>query len=259
MNAPERPTRLGDMDVEAYLADPQRKQDFVTPMFDVIAPRYDAFTRIFSFGMDAGWKRDVIDVVRQRGSQGSAALDVACGTGDFAVGIAEALTKVHVTGIDASPRMIDEANARVEAIRNAATHGRIAFRVGDMMRLDIADNSMDIVTAGYGVRNVPDARQSVREMSRVLRSGGTLITLDFYRPELAVWRKLLLGYLTVAGNAVGWLWHRDPVVYGYISRSIEHFMSWQAFSTLLEQEGFSVSRVSRHLGGGIAMHVATKR
>lgn len=86
MNAPERPTRLGDMDVEAYLADPQRKQDFVTPMFDVIAPRYDAFTRIFSFGMDAGWKRDVIDVVRQRGSQGSAALDVACGTGDFAVG-----------------------------------------------------------------------------------------------------------------------------------------------------------------------------
>lgn len=259
MNAPERPTRLGDMDVEAYLADPQRKQDFVTPMFDVIAPRYDAFTRIFSFGMDAGWKRDVIDVVRQNGTQASTALDLACGTGDFAVGIAKALPSIRVTGVDASPRMIDEATRRIAGSVNSANSDRVTFRVGDMMQLDAADGSMDIVTAGYGVRNVPDARQSVREMSRVMRSGGTLVTLDFYRPELAVWRKLLLGYLTVAGNAVGWLWHRDPVVYGYISRSIEHFMSWQAFGTLLEQEGFSVSRVSRHLGGGIAMHVATKR
>lgn len=259
MNVPERPTRLGDLDVEAYLADPLRKQDFVTPMFDVIAPRYDAFTRFFSFGMDAGWKRDVIDVVRQRGARASAALDLACGTGDFAVGIAKALPSVVVTGIDASPRMIDEATRRIADSGTSVTRDRISFRVGDMMQLDAADSSMDVVTAGYGVRNVPDARQSVREMSRVMRTGGTLVTLDFYRPELAVWRKLLLGYLTVAGNAVGWLWHRDPVVYGYISKSIEHFMSWQAFSALLEQEGFSVSRVSRHLGGGIAMHVATKR
>ncbi|MEO7997802.1 MAG: hypothetical protein ABI852_10175, partial [Gemmatimonadaceae bacterium] len=67
------------------------------------------------------------------------------------------------------------------------------------------------------------------------------------------------GYLTVAGNFVGWLWHRDPVVYGYISRSIDHFMSWQAFSALLEREGFAVQRVVRHLGGGIALHVATRR
>ena len=99
----------------------------------------------------------------------------------------------------------------------------------------------------------------MREMARVLRSGGTLITLDFYRPEFSLWRALLLRYLTVAGNLVGWLWHRDPVVYGYISRSIDHFMSWQAFSALLEREGFVVDRVVRHLGGGIALHVATRR
>ena len=256
------PTRLGALDVEAYLGDPNRKQEFVTPMFDVIAPRYDAFTRLFSFGMDASWKREALDAavsaIRSRAEL--RALDLACGTGDFAVALATALADVQVTGVDASPRMIDEAKQRLASASLANTvRDRVEVRVGDMMALDAADASIDVVTAGYGVRNVPDPAVAVREMARVLRAGGTLVTLDFYRPEFTVWRTLLLGYLTAAGNAVGWLWHRDAVVYGYISRSIDHFMSWQAFSALLEREGFVVNRVVRHLGGGIALHVATRR
>ncbi|MEO7363346.1 MAG: class I SAM-dependent methyltransferase [Gemmatimonadaceae bacterium] len=266
------PIRLGALDVEAYLGDPNRKQQFVTPMFDVIAPRYDAFTRLFSFGMDAAWKREALDaaVAAVKSRTRLAALDLACGTGDIAVALAVALPGLRVTGVDASPRMIQEAEQRLRlAAEDAAIPGsaslpahvrdRIDVRVGDMMALDAGSASIDIVTAGYGVRNVPDAAVAVREMARVLRPGGTLVTLDFYRPELSLWRALLLGYLTVAGNLVGWLWHRDPVVYGYISRSIEHFMSWQAFSALLEREGFVVDRVVRHLGGGIALHVATRR
>lgn len=266
------PIRLGALDVEAYLGDPNRKQQFVTPMFDVIAPRYDAFTRLFSFGMDAAWKREALEaaVAAVKVRAGLRALDLACGTGDFAVALAVALPGLHVTGVDASPGMIQEAEQRLRlGSENTATprssslpanvRDCIDVRVGDMMALDAPDASVDIVTAGYGVRNVPDAAVAVREMARVLRSGGTLVTLDFYRPEFSFWRALLLGYLTVAGNVVGWLWHRDPVVYGYISRSIDHFMSWQAFSALLEREGFVVDRVVRHLGGGIALHVATRR
>ena len=127
-----------------------------------------------------------------------------------------------------------------------------------MSALAVESGSMDIVTAGYGVRNVPDAATAVREMARVLRPGGTLLTLDFYRPQFAPWRALLLWYLKAAGNAVGWWWHRDPVVYGYIARSIDHFMSWQQFRALLEREGFEVKSVKRHLGGGIALHEALK-
>ena len=80
--------------------------------------------------------------------------------------------------------------------------------------------------------------------------------LDFYRPESALWRAVFLGYLRWAGNAVGWWWHRDPVVYGYIARSIEHLMSWQQCSALLSRQSFRVVRVTRHLGGGIARHEA---
>ena len=252
-------TRLGSLDVEAHLRDPAKRQRFVTPMFDVIAPRYDAFTRLFSFGMDASWKRDAVAAVVTSAPDALTALDLACGTGDLAVAIAHALPRVRVTAVDASLRMIDEADRRLRIPSpDAVVAPRVATAVGDMSALAIAAESMDVVVVGYGVRNVPDATQAVREMARVLRTGGVLVTLDFYRPTFAPWRALLLWYLSVAGNCVGWLWHRDPVVYGYIARSIAHFMSWQAYSQLLEREGFQVQRVTRHLGGGIAVHEARR-
>lgn len=241
-------------------------------MFDVIAPRYDEFTRIFSFGMDASWKREALSAViaahaaaPAEADGARAALDLACGTGDFVRALSASLPGFLVTGIDASPRMIAIAEERlresglVAAGHSASVEPRMRVRVGDMMALEVDSESIDIVTAGYGVRNVPDPAVAVREMARVLRKGGTLVTLDFYRPEQSAWRALLLGYLTVAGNTFGWWWHRDPVVYGYIAKSIAHFMSWQSFSALLEREGFVVQRVIRHLGGGIALHVATRR
>lgn len=253
------PPKLGDLDVDAHLNDPARKQAFVTPMFDIIAPRYDAFTRLFSFGMDATWKREAVDVITRMAVGTRTALDLASGTGDIAVAIARAFDGAHVTALDASPRMIDAANARLaDGARDRDVATRVTTMVGDMCAIAVPAASMDLVTAGYGVRNVPDPTQSVREMARVLRPGGVLVTLDFYRPEFTPWRALLLWYLSVAGNAVGWWWHRDPIVYGYIARSIDHFMSWQSFSALLEREGFRVERVTRHLGGGIALHVARR-
>jgi demethylmenaquinone methyltransferase/2-methoxy-6-polyprenyl-1,4-benzoquinol methylase len=257
--------KLGALDLEAHLRDPARKQAFVTPMFDTIAPRYDAFTRLFSFGMDRRWKAAAVSriaaLVRARGATGHVdVLDLASGTGDLAVAIARALPAARVTALDASPRMVEQAAARLrDRARDADVAARVHTRVGDMSALGAASASMDVITAGYGVRNVPDAAIAVREMARVLRPGGTLVTLDFYRPAFAPWRALLLWYLGVAGNAVGWWWHRDPVVYGYIARSIDHFMSWQQFRDLLEREGFAVSRVARYLGGGIALHEATRR
>lgn len=250
--------KLGELDVDAYLRDPARKQAFVTPMFDVIAPRYDAFTRLFSFGMDAGWKRAAIVAAAARlpdGSLPARVLDLASGTGDLAVGLARALPSAQVLGLDASTRMVACAHDRLAADA-ADVAARVILRVGDMNALDVADASVDVVTAGYGVRNVPDAARAIAEIRRVLRPGGRVVLLDFYRPELTLWRALLLGYLRVAGDAVGWWWHRDPVVYGYIARSIDHFVSWQQMNRLLQNHGFAVQRVERYLAGGVARHEA---
>lgn len=247
--------RLGAMDVEAYLDDPARKQAFVTPMFDTIAPRYDAFTRWFSFGMDAGWKAEALRAAMRARPDVARALDVACGTGDLALAVAQAWPDARVDALDASGEMV---RAAVERVRDAGAHERVHCAVADMMALPIDDASVDLATAGYALRNVPDAAVAVRELARVVRPGGVLMLLDFCRPRTAWWRALLLAYLRVAGDVVGWLWHRDPVVYGYIARSIARFMSWQDMSALLEREGFRLVDVRRYLGGGIARHLAVR-
>lgn len=252
------PPTLRGLDVEQHLADPSLKQRFVTPMFDIIAPRYDQFTRLFSFGMDSRWKAELLEDAVAAASAEAVVVDLACGTGDLAFAIAERVAGARVSGVDASARMIEGAKARRRA-RAGGAAGRVAFRVGDMTRLEMPDRSVDVVTAGYGYRNVPDFRVGLAEAARVLRPGGRLLTLDFYRPLSTLWRVLFLGYLRVAGDLVGWVWHREPVVYGYIARSIDAFVSAAEFSAALDAAGFQVERVSLKLFGGVAIHVARKR
>jgi demethylmenaquinone methyltransferase/2-methoxy-6-polyprenyl-1,4-benzoquinol methylase len=249
--------RLSDLDVDAHLADPTIKQRFVTPMFDVIAPRYDRFTRLFSFGMDVRWKAALMAEVAAvaQGHPVRDILDLACGTGDLAFAAGRTVPGATVIGLDASPRMIAEARTRAAGATGAVP----AFRVGDMGALDMPDASADVITAGYGYRNAPDHRVALAEAARVLRPGGTLLTLDFYRPEHPVWRALFLWYLRRAGDLVGWWWHRDPVIYGYIAPSIAHFVSAGEFTRDAHSVGLEGTALRRWLFGGVALHRFTRR
>ena len=244
------------MALDEHLDDPSIRQRFVTAMFDIVAPRYDQFTRVFSFGMDAGWKRELLSWLVEAAPADARVLDLACGTGDLAFDAARALRQSQVTGLDASPRMIVEAERRRDGTSDVGS--RVRFAVGDMMWLPRADSSVDVVTAGYGFRNVSDAERALAEAVRVLRPGGVLLVLDFYRPEPAIWRALFLGYLRAAGNLVGWLWHREPVVYGYIAASIERWVSAERFAAMAEGAGLALVRERRKLRGGIALHLARK-
>lgn len=239
------------MNLADHLADPARRQGFVTRMFDIIAPRYDHFTRVFSLWMDAGWKRELLAEL-PRLHAGDDAVDLACGTGDFALAIAAGAPGARVAGLDASSRMIAAARRRAAAPEPS-------FAVGDMTALPLASGSIQALTAGYGFRNVPDFRAAIAESARVLAPGGTLLVLDFYRPRSAAWRALFLGYLRAAGNIVGWLWHGEGVVYGYIAPSIEMYVDAQTFARELEAAGFDVLLVRRKLLGGVALHVARRQ
>src|SRR5579862_1031512 len=232
--------RLSDLDLARHLADPALKQRFVTPMFDLVAPRYDAFTRCFSFGMDREWKVRLVSELAARAPGGARVLDLACGTGQLTRAAAAAIPRARVTGVDASARMI--ALAREQSGSRAAG---VEYSVGDMARLGFATASVDAITAGYAFRNAPDHRAALREAARVLRPAGVMLVLDFYRPAFPPWRALLLAYLRAAGNAVGWWWHREPVAYGYIAPSIGAFVSWQQFRRDLAAAGFAVPLVRR--------------
>jgi len=243
---------LPELDLDAHLDDPAIKQRFVTAMFEVIAARYDRFTRVFSYGMDRGWKRRLIDALDHRGTD-ARIVDLACGTGDLAFLAARASPGARVVGFDVARRMIQGAASRLQVGEN-----RILFAVGDMSRLPLPDRSADVVTVGYGVRNAPTPRAALDEIARILEPGGTLLTLDFYRPANPIWRGLFLWYLRVAGSLVGWAWHRIPVAYGYIAPSVARHLTCDEFSRALEAAGFRVMRVQRRLFGGIALHAARR-
>jgi len=247
---------LRGLDPERHLDDPAIRQRYVTAVFDLVASRYDAFTRWFSFGMDRAWKREVVRIAsaatRPRSERSIIVADLACGTGDLAFALAAA--RRVVVGVDVSHAMLDRAATRARPLRHAAPR----FAAGDMIALPIADASVDVVTVGYGLRNAPRLDAALDEVARVLRPGGHLVTLDFCRPANAVWRRLFLGYLAVAGNVYGWAWHREPAAYGYIPRSIERFVTAEELTAALTKRGFDVYHVGRKLLGGICVHAGRK-
>jgi demethylmenaquinone methyltransferase/2-methoxy-6-polyprenyl-1,4-benzoquinol methylase len=262
MHAPSEPDRaarsaapLRALDIERHLADPGLKQAYVTPMFDLIAPRYDTFTRRFSFGLDRRWKRELLEHAASNVALNGRVADLAAGTGDLAFGLARARRDLYITTVDIAPRMIELARSR----QQREQPGNVTLTAGDLGSLALATSSLDALLAGYAIRNAPDWRVAVSEAARVLRPGGHLFTLDFYRPDSRIWRPLFLRWLWTAGRLFGWVWHREPMAYGYIARSVDHFVSWRTFALALEASAFRVRSVRSFLGGGIALHHAVRR
>jgi len=133
------------------------------------------------------------------------------------------------------------------------------FAVAAMLSLPSAAGSLDGILIGYGVRNVPDPARALRECARVLRPGGVLGCLDFFRPESTWWRALFLGYLSGMGSLYGWWWHGHADVYRYIARSIDHFVSLPTWIGMLDEHGFTIEESARHLHGGVGLQLARRR
>jgi len=231
--------------LDAALRSPDSKAPYVRRLFHTIADRYDLITVLLSFGLDRRWKQHLIELSGASG--GTSALDLACGTGDIAFALAE--RGARVTGLDITLRMLQLARAKP---------GRACFLAGDMMSLPFADHSFDLVTTGYGIRNVPRIEPAIAEIHRVLRPGGLLLSLDFDRPDYAVLRGIYLGYLTLVGSALGWVLHRDPDTYRYIPASIARYPGARRVSALLGQAGFAECRVIQLLAGLMAINVARR-
>ena len=238
--------------LDRAFSSPQAKGRYARRLFATIADRYDLITVLLSFGLDRRWKARAVNLARP--AAGLRALDLATGTGDFAF----ALTArgASAVGLDVTHRMLQLAR-RKAAARPAAARTP-AFVTGDMCALPFPDAHFDIVLTGYGLRNVPDLPSALDEIHRVLRPGGTLVSLDFNRPENALVRNMYLGYLWMVGGALGWALHRDPDTYRYIPASIRRYPGAAAVAALMRTAGFSHAVPLRVLGGLMAIHVARK-
>jgi len=184
-------------------------------------------------------------------------LDLACGTGDLA--FATASQSSLTVGLDFTARMVHLAHQRARAAAAASSSQRSPqWLVGDMMALPIASASIDVITTGYGFRNVPLLDGAIREAYRVLRPGGRLFSLDFNRPQPLWLRTIYLAYLTGVGSAVGFALHRDPDTYRYIPESIKRYPGAAAVVDRFRAAGFSEASWMPVLGGLMAIHIARK-
>ena len=237
------------MSLSEQIATPEGKSRYVRSLFATIADRYDFITVALSYGQDRGWKRRLVGLAQP--ASGRRALDLATGTGDIAFGLAS--SGAEVVGLDITPRMIELARAKP-----AHRSGGCRFLVGDMLALPFPDESFDIVTTGYGLRNVPDLAAAIDEISRVLKPGGLALSLDFNRPANRFVRQVYLLYLTIVGGMVGWALHGDADTYRYIPASIRRYPGAEAVARLMGEHGFVNVECQPVLGGLMAIHRARK-
>ncbi len=211
------------------LATPAGKAAYVRALFHEIAPRYDDITVWLSFGRDAHWKDTLVRMAAVQ--PGERALDLACGTGDIAMRLREA--GADVIGLDLTHRMLALAAAQARPRRHAVGLRRHAGAAGARTA------SQQIVTAGYGLRNVPDLSRSLREIRRVLAPGGRFLSLDFTLPRQPAVRGAYLAYLRVVGGLVGQWLHDDPDTYRYIPESLARYPGADGVAALMRAEGFT--------------------
>lgn len=240
------------MVLRTALATPASKRRYVRWLFSAIADRYDLITVVLSYGQDRRWKRRLVDLAGVE--LGVRALDLACGTGDIAFELAR--RGADVIGLDLTRRMIELARAK-RAQQFALRHVP-RFLVGDMMALPFPDASFDVVTTGYGIRNVAVAEVALVEIRRVLKPGGRFLSLDFNRPEHPLVRAIYLAYLTIAGSVLGLVLHGRPDTYRYIPATIRRAPGAAGVVRLLQDLRFDNAWHVSVLGGLMAIHAATR-
>jgi demethylmenaquinone methyltransferase/2-methoxy-6-polyprenyl-1,4-benzoquinol methylase len=217
-------------------------------MFDQVAPQYDVRNTMFSLARDGAWRRRAAGLTRLQ--PGQKALDLCTGTGKLAHELVPLVRPGgRVIGIDFSPGMLELAR-KLEP--------DVEFRLGDVSRLSEADDSVDAVTIGFGLRNLVDRNEALREMRRVLRPGGRLVVLEFApptRPLLAVYR-FYLGRIMPA--VAGLFSANEAGAYRYLAETVAGFPQPAVLARDLEGLGFQVN-VERMTLGIVAFHIAVRR
>ncbi len=233
------------MTVKPYSVEGSKREQ-VEHMFDAISPRYDLLNRLFSLGIDQGWRRKVIRMVKERPVERM--LDVATGTADLAIMAARRDAAKHVTGSDISEGMLKHGRVKVSEARLAE---RVELLRADSAALPFADGAFDAVTVAFGARNFEDLERGLREMLRVLKPGGRLFVLEFSKPRGPVMGGLFRFSFHRVMPFIGRMVSRDSSAYTYLPESVDAFPDGEDLLRILERCGGHDARM-RTLTGGIA-------
>ena len=222
-------------------------------MFDAIAPAYDFMNRAMTLGIDIWWRR--LAVKRLKRIKPSRILDVATGTGDFAIQLNQTLHPQHITGIDLSQGMLDEACHKVNEKGLGKT---ITFEQGDCMALPMQDETFDAVTVAFGVRNFEHLQQGYKEMARVLKPGGMLCVLELSTPTNPIIRWFYDIYTLHIIPWLGSLKSGDKSAYRYLPQSIAAVPQGDDMLQLMRNAGLRETACKRLTLGTCSIYTAVK-
>ena len=229
------------------------KTEQVRQMFDAIAPAYDFMNRAMTLGIDIWWRR--LAVKRLKRIAPAQILDVATGTGDFAIQLNDSLHPQHITGIDLSQGMLDEARRKV---KGKGLESTITFEQGDCMALPMQDNTFDAVTVAFGVRNFEHLQQGYQEMARVLRPGGMLCVLELSTPTNPLIRWFYDLYTLHIIPAIGSMKSGDKSAYRYLPQSIAAVPQGDDMLQLMRNAGLKEATFRRLTLGVCTIYTAVK-
>lgn len=225
----------------------------VEEMFDNIASTYDTLNHRLSWDIDKYWRRKAIELLRPHSPH--SVLDIATGTGDFAIQAARMLNPRQLVGVDISEGMMQVGRKKVAGM---GLDGVIRFQREDCLGLSFADNTFDAVTAAFGIRNFQNLEQGLREMCRVLRKGGHLCVIELTTPVRFPMRQLFYVYAHTVLPIYGRLISKDASAYSYLTHTIEAFPQGEVMVDILRSVGFAEATFRRMTFGICTLYFATK-
>ena len=226
----------------------------IAAMFDRISPKYDALNHLLSLNIDKVWRNKTAKTVAK--SQPNTILDLATGTADLAIAMAKRLPQSQIIGMDISEKMLEIGKAKI-AKQNI--ENQIELRLGDAANLPFENNTFDAVTVAFGVRNFEDLERGLSEISRVLKSNGQAVILEFSMPERFPIKQLYPLYFKHLLPAIGKAVSKDGNAYSYLPLSVERFPKPNAFLRMLAEKGLE-NGIARPLSFGIAtLYTSSKK
>ena len=212
-------------------------------MFDTISGDYDGLNRVISFGIDIKWRKNVVQIVKN--SNPETILDVATGTGDLAINLAET-NATKIVGFDISKGMLDIGKIKV---KKKALDSKIDMVLGDSEKMPFEDNSFDAITVAFGVRNFESLENGLKEIYRVLKPNGTFVILETSMPDKTPYKQGYNFYTKNILPLIGKLFSKDRSAYKYLCESASVFPYGEALNNILRKIGFiNVEHLPQTLG-----------
>ncbi|AZQ42795.1 bifunctional demethylmenaquinone methyltransferase/2-methoxy-6-polyprenyl-1,4-benzoquinol methylase UbiE [Nonlabens ponticola] len=240
-------------EVKPYNDESTGKKEQVTKMFDTISGEYDGLNRLISLGLDQKWRDNVVKLVAAHKPE--SIMDIATGTGDLVIKMAQETNAKLLVGLDISSGMLDVGKDKV---LDQKLDGRVEMVLGDSENLQFEDATFDAITVSYGVRNFENLEKGLSEILRVLKSGGILVILETSVPKKFPFKQGYYVYSNLVVPTLGKLFSKDRTAYGYLSKSASKFPYGEEFNNILKKVGFKEVENQLQFHGASTIYKAVK-